>query len=311
MTTAIAKTAYAGPLALGALTLIAGIMMLIADLNGDFIQDFSLAWPGSDKFAHFLVHLLLTGLIHWLLVRFWPHLAPLRALSLAVAGSLTLGLLDEAQQFFVGGRDFDLFDIAANACGTAAAAAIIAGLTTRSRRLALLAVLPLGLFGGVYAHSYTESKLFSAGLLQIRAGDLAGAQRSFREAIAHGQGRPVLYNELAWLELEYLGGDPAEALALTTLAVDAEPDNPDFLDTHAWALHRNGRHAEALRFLQQALAGNPDIVCIHYHLGTVYHALGENALAAEHLRRQLAVSEVGEFAERARELLARINAGDD
>lgn len=308
MKTATAKTAYAGPLALGALALFAGIMMLIADLNGDFIQDLSLAWPGSDKLAHFLTHLLLTGLVHWLLVRFWPRLARLRALAMAVAASLALGLLDEAQQYFVGGRDFDLFDIAANACGTSAAAAVIAGLTTRMRRLALLAVLPLGLFGGVYAHSYTESKLFSAGLLQIRAGDLAGAERTFREAIARGQGRPVLYNELAWLELEFLDGDPAEALAFTTLAVGAEPDNPDFLDTHAWALHRNGRHGEALRFLQQALAGNPDIVCIHYHLGVVYHALGEDALAAGHLRRQFAVSEAGEYAERARELLARINA---
>ncbi|MFP5504938.1 MAG: VanZ family protein, partial [Gammaproteobacteria bacterium] len=274
------------------------------------IQDVSLAWPGSDKAAHFLVHLLLTGVIHRLLRRFRPALTAARAIGLAAIGSLSLGLLDEMQQFFVGGRDFDPFDIVANICGAATAAMLIAAVATRAYRIAVLTLLPLGVFAGVYAHSHAETKLFNAGILQIRAGDLAGAQRTFREAIARGQGRPALYNELAWLELEYLRGDPVEALALTTLAVQAEPDNPDFLDTHAWALHRNGRHQEALRFLQRALAAAPGIYCIHYHLGAVYHALGEDALAAGHLRRQFAVSETGEFAERARELLARITARD-
>lgn len=295
-------------MALGALLLTIAALMLVADLNGDFIQDFSLAWPGSDKLAHYAVHVFLTGLLHWILRRFWPSLTGPRTLTLAVAGSIGLGLLDEAQQYFVGGRDFDLFDVVANVCGTATAAIVIASLTTSTRRLALLLLLPLGIFTGVYAHSHAETKLFNTGILQIRAGDLTGAQRSFREALARGQGRPALYNELAWLELEFLGGDPAEALALTTLAVSADPDNPDFLDTHAWALHRNGRHEEALRFLQRALAGNPDIHCIHYHLGAVYHALGLERQAAEHLRRQFAVSPEGDYAARARELLARIDA---
>lgn len=306
MTTKTTKKTLAGYLALGALLLSAGVLMLIADLNGGRIQAFSLAWPGSDKAGHFLTHLILTGVIHWILRRFWPSLPRLRTLALALAGSLSLGLLDEMQQFFVGGRDFDLFDLAANACGTATAALLIAGFTIRPRQLALLAALPVGVFGAVYAHSYAETKLFNAGILQIRAGDLAAAQRSFREAIARGQGQPVLYNELAWLELEFLNGDPAEALEFTTRAVSADPDNPDFLDTHAWALHRNGRHAEALEFLLRAYAGNPEIYCIHYHLGAVYHALGKNDLAVGHLRRQFSVSEKGSFADRARALLARI-----
>lgn len=304
MTTKTTTRPLAGLLTLGALLLAAATLMLLADFNGDFIQDFSLARPGSDKAAHFLTHLILTGVIHAILRRFWPSLPRLRALALALSGSLALGLLDEMQQLFVGSRDFDLFDVAANACGTATAALLIAGFTISPRRLALLAVLPLGIFGGVYAHSYAETKLFNTGILQIRSGDLTGAQHSFREAIARGQDHPVLYNELAWLELEFLNGDPAEALEFTSRAVSAEPDNPDFLDTHGWALHRNGRHREALTFLQQAQTLNPGIYCIHYHLGAVYHALGEYTLAAEHLRRQFAVSEEGSFADRSRALLA-------
>lgn len=307
MTTNTGNNVPAGLLAIGAVLICAAVFMLIADLNGHRIQDFSLAWPGSDKAAHFLIHLLLTGVIHRLLRRYWPAISPTRALMLAAGSSLALGLLDELQQFFVGGREFDLFDIAANACGTATAATLIAAFTTTARRAILpLALLPLGIFGGVYAHSHAETKLFNAGILQIRAGDLTGAQRSFREALARGQGQPVLYNELAWLELEFLGGEPAEALALTTRAVQAEPDNPDFLDTHAWALHRAGQHTAALTFLLKAYAGNPDSAYIHYHLGAVYHALGKHDLAIEHLRRQLSVSPEGDYAEQARELLARI-----
>lgn len=306
MTTQTTKIPLGGSLALGALLLLAVILMFIADMYGRHIQEFSLAWPGSDKLAHFLTHLILTGTIHWILTRFWKSLTRPRALALAVLGSLALGLLDEAQQFFVGGREFDLFDIAANACGTATAALLIAGFTISPRRLALLAVLPLGILGGVYAHSYAETKLFNTGILQIRAGDLTGAQHSFRAAIARGQDHPMLYNELAWLELEFLNGDPAEALEYTTRAVAADPDNPDFLDTHAWALHHNGRHREALTFLQQAQARNPEIYCIHYHLGAVYHALGEYTLAAEHLRRQFTVSNEGNYADQSRALLALI-----
>lgn len=306
MTTRATKIPLSGPLALVGLLLLAVALMFVADLNGQDIQEFSLVHPGSDKAAHFLTHMVLTGLTYWILRRFWSFLTERRTLALAVIGSLALGLLDEAQQLYVSGRNFDLYDVAANVCGTATAALLIAALTISPRRLALMAVLPLGVFYAVYAHTYAETKLFNNGILMIRAGDLTGAQRSFREAIAQGQGHPMLYNELAWLELEFLNGDPAEALEFTTRAVDADPDNPDFLDTHAWALHRNGRHQEALTFLIQAKARNPDMICIHYHLGAVYHALGMDALAVEHLRRQFAVSTEGSFADRSRALLAAI-----
>ncbi|MFN2308520.1 MAG: VanZ family protein [Gammaproteobacteria bacterium] len=297
--------------ALGALLALAVALMLIADQNGADIQDLSLTWPGSDKAAHFLTHLGLTGLIQLILSRFWTSLSRQRTLALAVLGSLSLGLIDETQQFFVGGRDFDLFDVAANVCGTASAALLIAGFSLGPRRFALLAVLPVSVFATVYAHSYTQTRLFNAGILQIRAGELAAARASFREAIARGQGHAALYNELAWLELEFLDVDPADALRYTTLAVAAEPDDPGIIDTHGWALHRNGRHREALAFLQQALAGDPGIYNIHYHLGAVYHALGDEPRAAEHLRRQISSSGTGTYAERSRELLARLDGHPD
>ena len=306
MMTQTKRVPLRGLLAVGLLLGAAGILMLAADLNGNHIQDMSLNYPGSDKLVHFFTHLGFTVLGYWALRRYWTSVRASRSLWLAGAASLLLGLLDESQQYFVGGREFDLFDIAANLCGTATGMLLLAGFGTAPRRTALLAVVPISLFGGVYVHAYMESKLFNSGLQQIRAGDLIGAQRSFHEAIARGQGNPTLYNELAWLELEFLAVDPAQPLHYSSLAVGADADNPAFLDTHGWALYRNGRYREALEFLQRAFQRDPDIYCIHYHLGAVYHALGEQDQAALHLRRQLAVSAQGGFADEARGLLARI-----
>ena len=307
MATRINRVPVRGLLAVGLLLGAVGLLMLIADLSGRQIQDLSLRYPGSDKLVHFVTHLIFTVVGYWTLRRYWTWVRATHSLWLAGAASLLLGLFDESQQYFVGGRQFDLFDIAANLCGTATGMSFLAGFTTAPWRTALLAIVPIGLFGGVYAHAYMESKLFSSGLQQIRAGDLSGAQRSFHEAIARGQGNPSLYNELAWLELEFLAVDPAQPLRYSSLAVDADADNPAFLDTHGWALYRNGRYREALGFLQHAFQQDPAIHCIHYHLGAVYLELGEHDQAALHLRRQLVVSEQGEYADEARALLARID----
>ncbi|MFA7387541.1 MAG: VanZ family protein [Thiohalobacteraceae bacterium] len=307
MSIQINRVPLRGLLAVGLLFGAAGLLMLIADLSGRHIQDLSLRYPGSDKFIHFCTHLCFTVLGYWALRRYWTWVRATHSLWLAGAASLLLGLFDESQQYFVGGRQFDLFDIAANLCGTATGMLLLAGFTTAPRRTALLAVVPIGLFGGVYAHAYMESRLFKNGIQQIRAGDLAGAQRSFHGAIARGQGNATLYNELAWLELEFLAVDPAQPLHYSGLAVEADADNPAFLDTHGWALYRNGRYREALEFLQRAFNLDPAILCIHYHLGAVYFALGEQDRAALHLHRQLEVSEQGDYADEARALLARID----
>ncbi|MBI5462637.1 MAG: tetratricopeptide repeat protein, partial [Gammaproteobacteria bacterium] len=131
---------------------------------------------------------------------------------------------------------------------------------------------------------------------------------SFLQAIERGHGHAELYNELAWIELEFLDTDPAASLRYTTLAVRKKPGNADYLDTHGWALYRNGRYPEALEFLRKAYALEPDIYCIHYHLGAVYHALGEEAQATAHLRQQLSVKTTGRFADKSRAILAEIGA---
>ncbi|HEY9198790.1 MAG TPA: VanZ family protein [Gammaproteobacteria bacterium] len=287
------------------------LIVILSDLNGGRIQDLSLAHPGIDKLAHFGLHLVLVGVLYAILRRYWEHRGAGFALLIAAGASVLAGFADEGHQFFVGGRDFDLFDIAANLCGTATAAALLIFSMKRSLYRLSLTAVPLALFTVVLMHAHAQLQYFNAGLLQARAGEYAAARQSLLTALAKGHTSPGLYNELAWIELEFLPVDPAPALRYTEQALAYEADNPDYLDTHGWALYRNRRYQEALAVLLKAYAGNPDIYCIHYHLGATYHALGRDAEAIEHLTKQLASSTDARFSEKARTLLATLRNKKD
>lgn len=292
-------------LALGGVLVAALGLMLFADLNGQHIQDISLIYPGSDKLAHFITHVGLVGLIYWALRKTWRSLGQTTTLALAATASVLLGLIDEGQQFFLGNRDFDLLDIASNLCGTATVTLLIAAIAIK-RRFAWFIPLPLGILMAVLAYTYHTGYDYTQGLLLIRQRDYTAAEKSFLQAIERGHGHAALYNELAWIEMQFLDTDPAISLRYTTLAVQAKPNEADYLDTHGWALYRNGRYAEALAFLRKAYDLKPDMYCIHYHLGATYHALGQNAQAITHLRQQAAIKNEEPFATDSRALLAKI-----
>ena len=298
-----------GALALLVLTVGVLLIMAVSNRHGASIQNISLAHPGIDKLAHFGMQLALVVALYVIARRHWPQQDVKRTLTGVMAVSIAFGLLDEGQQYFVGGRDFDLLDIAANLCGTATAGALIA----LRRKLSLICVcatvVPLSLFAVVVLHTQAEMRHFSAGLLHIRAGDYAAARQSLLHAVAAGSTAPDLYNELAWLELEFVDVDPRPALAYTARALAHDDDNANYLDTRGWALFRNGYYDEALDVLRKAYALDPGIYCIHYHLGAVYHTLGRYAEAVRHLELQANASMDGRFATKARALLTELRNG--
>lgn len=294
--------------ALGLVVLTMGVLLIMAVSNrhGASIQNISLAHPGIDKLAHFGMQLALVFSLYAIIRRHWPQQRARRTLTGVMAISISFGLLDEGHQYFIDGRDFDLLDMAANLCGTATATALIA-LRTRLSLFCLCAtVVPLSLFAVVVLHTQAEMQHFNAGLLHIRAGDYAAARQSLLHAVAAGSTAPDLYNELAWLELEFLDVDPRPALAYTARALAHDDDNANYLDTHGWALFRNRRYDEALAVLRKAYALDSSIYCIHYHLGAVYHALGRHAEAVWHLESQANGSVDGRFATKARALLTKL-----
>lgn len=301
---ALPHTLSRGALALFAV--MSGLLsiVLLADLNGGHVQDLSLSHPGIDKLAHFGLHFLLVVALYAIVRRHWPRPRAGRILVTVTGVSVLFGLLDEGHQYFIGGRDFDLFDVAANLCGAASGAALLALLRNKRSFYRLLATaIPLLSFAAVLTHAQTQTQHFNSGLLLIRTGQYAAAREELLRAVAEGHTSPGLYNELAWLELEHLDLDPAPALSYTTRAVTNEPGNADYLDTHGWALYRNGRYREALDALLKAYALAPDTFYIHYHLGATYSALGREADAVKQLELQLQTSTDTRFGAKARALL--------
>jgi Flp pilus assembly protein TadD len=91
--------------------------------------------------------------------------------------------------------------------------------------------------------------------------DYEGAIAQLKHALEMSPEEPGAENNLAWLyciaeDRKYR--NPTEALRLAQLAVEAQPDNPSFLDTLAEAQLLNGNAGAALATETSALAGDPE-----------------------------------------------------
>ena len=82
--------------------------------------------------------------------------------------------------------------------------------------------------------------------------------------------------------------DIERAVEMGRRATEVARNNPTYLDTYAWALHKAGRDAEAKRTMQQALSldsSNSAELLIHY--GDILASLGERFMAEIYWRRAL------------------------
>ena len=82
--------------------------------------------------------------------------------------------------------------------------------------------------------------------------------------------------------------DIERAVEMGRRATEVARNNPTYLDTYAWALHKAGRDAEAKRTMQQALSldtSKSAELLIHY--GDILDALGERFMAEIYWRRAL------------------------
>ncbi|MBI4534838.1 MAG: tetratricopeptide repeat protein [Ignavibacteriae bacterium] len=72
------------------------------------------------------------------------------------------------------------------------------------------------------------------------------------------------------------------ALDMATKAVEAQPENPSYLDTKGWVYFRLGRYEEAETLIKKAIAkGNANPI-LHEHLGDIYDMMNESERAVEH-----------------------------
>ncbi len=81
-------------------------------------------------------------------------------------------------------------------------------------------------------------------------------------------------------------------------------------DTDAWALYKNGRYAEALQAMQQAMKLGTRDALLYYHAGMIYSALGNHEQAQNMLSEAMAINPHFDFmqARVARETLTNVAA---
>ncbi|MBA3652819.1 MAG: hypothetical protein H0W70_01345 [Actinobacteria bacterium] len=84
-------------------------------------------------------------------------------------------------------------------------------------------------------------------------------------------------------------GQPARALRVAQVGVRARPFL-EMQDAYAWALHVNGRDAEALEWSTKAMALGTRSAALYYHRGMIEKTLGQMDAAKNDLRQALAIN---------------------
>jgi len=128
--------------------------------------------------------------------------------------------------------------------------------------------------------------------------------------VTQGDGpyRLAAMNDLAYL-LAGRGGDELErGVELARSVLQAMPTSPPVLDTAGWIEHLRGRDKAALALMTRAIAslsGEPEA---HYHIGAVYHALGQDRWARYHLEQAASGPQGAKGVEESGALLREIGA---
>jgi len=77
------------------------------------------------------------------------------------------------------------------------------------------------------------------------------------------------------------------ALEMAHQAVEAEPENPSYLDTLGWVYFKLGNYAEAKRFIEKAMATDNASATIVEHMGDVFFKLGQKEEARQFWQQAL------------------------
>ena len=85
-------------------------------------------------------------------------------------------------------------------------------------------------------------------------------------------------------------GDPAAALRTAEKLRAAQGTSVFTEDAYAWALHANGRDAEAMKHADSALRIGTRSALLHFHRGMIAKALGDRAKATADLRKALEIN---------------------
>jgi tetratricopeptide (TPR) repeat protein len=116
----------------------------------------------------------------------------------------------------------------------------------------------------------------------------------------------AVINNLATLLTDYKGdGKSLKRAKDMALRFEASPQ-PAFQDTLAWAYYKSGEADKAVAILENVITRAPKNPIFQYHIGMVYHKLGNLAAAKTHLAKALDSNVNFAGIDEARETLKKI-----
>jgi putative PEP-CTERM system TPR-repeat lipoprotein len=143
--------------------------------------------------------------------------------------------------------------------------------------------------------------VLASGLLEVR--DFTRAANEYELLVREEPNNPIILNNLAWLKSEL--GAP-DAIEYARRAYRVAPESPEIADTLGWALVKDNKPDEGLKYLQEAAAKRATDGNIQYHLAFALNAVGKREEAVAILQSVLTGD--GKFDRRgdAEALLARL-----
>ncbi len=85
------------------------------------------------------------------------------------------------------------------------------------------------------------------------------------------------------------------ALKMSTKLVSRNPDDPTYLDTHAWVLYMLGKYEEALKYIEKAIAADDVSGTIIEHYGDILFKLGKVDEAVTQWKKAKGMDETSEL----------------
>jgi tetratricopeptide (TPR) repeat protein len=141
------------------------------------------------------------------------------------------------------------------------------------------------------------------GVIAERSQDFPQAISEYKEAINLDSASAVAKNNLAWIYSEH-DGDLNTALRLAQEARRLEPNNANISDTLGWILVKMNLGQNALPYLKESVAKQPNHAVYHYHLGMACLKAGKKSDAKNELKAALQLGTPFAGSANAKETLA-------
>jgi predicted Zn-dependent protease len=137
-------------------------------------------------------------------------------------------------------------------------------------------------------------RISKAGILESQS-KLTDAITIYEDLLKQSPNLDVVANNLASLLLDQRTDKASIDRAMQLSERFRSSDVPQFLDTYGWALHKAGKHDDAVAPLRKALERMPNQAVLHYHLGMIQLAQKNKTAAAASLTKAVELAKTTPF----------------